>query len=100
MPFDTWFRRESASSPSSAAMSMAGNRTQRPAGRPSRRGDSGAEHRAGNEVGTEGGEDREVEEAGRGHHRGVVPLTQRGPGHADEADREERAADPDPPEHT
>ena len=37
-------------------------------------GSSAREHRARHEVGTEGSEDREVEEASSGHDRGVGPL--------------------------
>lgn len=37
-------------------------------------GSSAREHRARHQVGAEGSEDREVEEAGRGHDGGVGPL--------------------------
>ena len=56
------------------------------------------EEGAGDDVGAERGEDREVEQAGRGHHRGVVLLAQREPRHADEHDRGERGHDPHPAE--
>src|SRR6478735_10670457 len=45
---------------------------------------SGCEQRASDEVGAERGEDREVEETGGGHHRGVVPLAQCQPGHQEQ----------------
>ena len=57
-----------------------------------------SEDGAGYEVGAEGGEDRQVQQAGRGHHRRVVALLQCEPGEADQPDRRDRARDPDPAE--
>src|SRR5262249_49319312 len=63
-----------------------------------RRPASAPEHGAGDEVGAERGEDGQVEQAGGGHHRRVVALPQRGPGHDDQDDRGHGAGDPEPAE--
>ena len=50
-----------------------------------RLGSVSREHRPGHQVGAEGGEDGQVEQAGGGHHRRVLPLLQRRPGHEEPA---------------
>src|SRR5262249_23965314 len=46
------------------------------------------QHRAGDEIGAEGGEDGEIQQTRRRHHRGVGALLQRGA--RDEAERDRR----------
>ena len=67
-------------------------------GRSRRRYAAEGEQRARDEVGAERGEDREVEQAGRGHHRGVVALAQREPGDDEQHAGGDRAHDPHPAE--
>src|SRR4026209_2349474 len=57
------------------------------------------EHCPRHEIGSEGGEDGEVEQAGGRHHRGVRTLPQRETGDDDEDDGADRAGQPEPAEH-
>jgi putative membrane protein len=57
---------------------------------------STGEHRPGHQIGPEGGEDGEVEEAGGGHHGRVLTLAQRGPGDEDQHERGHGAGGPEP----
>ena len=61
-----------------------------------RRAPSGRENGTSDEVGAEGCEDGEVEEAGGGHDGGVGALAERGPGHDDQHDGGDGARDPEP----
>src|SRR5512134_3171251 len=57
---------------------------------------SGGEDGSGDEVGAEGGEDGQVEQAGGGHHGAVVALPEGGAGDEHEHDGGHRAGRPEP----
>src|SRR5215216_7894435 len=59
---------------------------------------SSGEHSAGDEVGSEGGEDGQVEQPGGRHHGRVLALAQRRLGDQHEADRRHCAGGPEPAE--
>ena len=59
---------------------------------------SAGQHGAGDEIGAERGEDRQVEQPGGGHHGRVVALAQRRLGDEHQHDRGHRACRPEPSE--
>ena len=61
--------------------------------------DQPGEDGSGDEVGAEGRQDRQVQQAGGGHHRRVVALLERGAGDEHQHDRRHRARRPEPAEH-